>query len=110
MKVKDLVKLPEQVPDCHDDDGCDACNALDDYIPCEIEMEAHNDLLEKIGDMDVKLSEEKFAKAIFDFENTPVIRSRGCEWEDFGNHSEIREAYLCKARSIIFALETKGMV
>ena len=73
-------------------------------------MEAHNDLLEKIGDMDVKLSEEKFAKAIFDFENTPVIRSRGCEWEDFGNHSEIREAYLCKARSIIFALETKGMV
>lgn len=110
MKVKDLVKLPEEVHSCHDEDGCEICDSYDDCVPCEIEVETHNALLHLIADLNVKLSEEKFAKALYDFENTPVIRSRGCQWEDFGNHSEVREAYLCKARSIIFALETKGMV
>lgn len=53
MKLKYLIKLPEPLVDCHNEDGCSSCESYDEYNPCAIEIEAHNMLLDKIGEIDI---------------------------------------------------------
>ena len=41
------------MPDCHDEDNCEGCQSLEDYNPCHVEADAHNNLLRQIGEIDV---------------------------------------------------------